>query len=450
MFHLLQARGSLSATGKARAFHEGMAKVVAFHGAVLLAAALVAAFATVWDSHSAGGWKRLRAGAFCEVLSEVLGKTFGGALAAAAEPQPQPLPPAFAPADQPVYLSGELVLVDPINRRGALRIDGDANGRYQDGPLHYFALLPYGMVRYHGAPAELRDLPYGTHLHGYFHRPPAGEENTIPPVPAEQRRHEIPQNHAISLADDFSHYSGQGQAWKLVAYDTKKSKLEVEPIGTLVKDGIRDKYTFDIDGVARIWKQRSLAELDSLQPGLQVQLNLAWAAVGSRDKEFSIADLWLDDDSRRFATELQRRRHVRFQQQRWLPARVDHVEHFDYGGGEVTLTLFGGMDPSLYEDLRATQSTGFWVAAADKTLRTWFHRGDRKVGKVQSWTETPNPPPGSSGIQIKLRFAELLEGYRPGRYVRVKSERWAFVTMPPEERIKSPDDLRRAATLTLP
>jgi hypothetical protein len=287
-------------------------------------------------------------------------------------------------------------------------------------------------------------------LHGYFHRPPAGDENTIPPVPTEQRRHEIPQNHAISLADDFSHYGGQGQAWRIVAHDTKKNKLDVEPIGTFVKDGIQGKYTFDIDSVTRIWKQRAIVELDAIQPGQEVQLNLAWAAVGSRDKEFSIADLWLDDTSRRMATELQRRRHVRFQQQRWIPARVDHVEHFDYGGGEVTLTLVGGMDASLYEDLRATQKTGFWVAAADKTLRTWFHRGDRKVGKVSAWNETTEPPAGSSGIQIKLKFAELLEGYRPGRYVRVKSERWAFVTMPPEERIKFPDDLRRAAILTLP
>ena len=63
---------------------------------------------------------------------------------------------------------------------------------------------------------------------------------------------------------------------------------------------------------------------------------------------------------------------------------------------EITVTLFGGMDPSLYADLKATRDTGFWVATAETTLRTWFHRGDRKVGKVLDWTETANPPPGSS------------------------------------------------------
>lgn len=368
---------------------------------------------------------------------------------AAAGP-PDPLPSAFAPPDEPVYLSGELVLIDPINRRGGLRIDGGANGRYSDGPLHYFAVLPCGTVRYHGAPAELRDIPYGTHLHGYFHLPPAGEEATIPPLPAEQRRHEIPQNHAISLADDFSHYQGQGQAWKIVALDTTKGKLEVAPAGALAKDGIRDTRTFDIDDTVRIWKQRSLVALDAIQPRQEVQMNLAWSAGNSGDGQFSIGDLWLDDESRRAATELQRRRHVRYQQQRWLPARVDHVEHFDHGGGILTLTLVGGMDASLYEDLRATRNAGFFIAAAEKTLRTYRHRGDRKFGKVLSWTEASDPPPGSSGIQFTVKFAEFVDGYRPGRYVRVKSDRWPFVSMPPEERIKSPEDLRRAATLTLP
>lgn len=372
-------------------------------------------------------------------------------LASHAFGQENALPKAspFAPADQSVYLSGELVVVDPVNRRGGLRIDGDDQGRYHDGPLHYFAMLPYGMARYHGAPAELRDIPLGTHLHGYFHLPPAGEENTIPPLPSEQQKHQIRHNHAVVLADDFSHYSRHGQSWKIAALDLKKGKLDVVPTGDLVKEGIREKHTFDIDSVARLWKGRSLVDLDAIRPDQVVQLNLAWAQ-GSRDREFSVADVWLDDESRRWATELQRRRHVRYQQQRWLPASIDHVEHFDYGGGEVTLTLFGGMDPSLYEDMKATRETGFWVAAADKTLRTWFHRGDRKVGKVLDWKEIPDPPQGSSGIQLKLKFAEILEGYRPGRCVRLKCERWAFVTMPPEERLKSPEDLKRSATLTLP
>ena len=98
------------------------------------------------------------------------------------------------------------------------------------------------------------------------------------------------------------------------------------------------------------------------------------------------------------------------------------------------------MDPSLYDDLKANKDKGFGVAAAEKTLRTWAHRADKKIGQVLEWKEIANPPLGSSGIQIRLKFTELLDGYRPGRIVRVKSDSWLFITVPPEERMKSLDE----------
>ena len=345
--------------------------------------------------------------------------------------------PKFVSADAGKYFSGDLVIVDPINHRGALRLDGD-------GPLHYFAILPYGMVGYHGAPAELRDVPLGTHMHGYFHLPPAGEEETIPPHQRSQ-----PNNHALTLEDDFSYYRRRGQAWKVAAVDLKKGKLDVAATGKPVKDGINGKYTFDIDSNTRVWQGRTIVDLDKLALEQTVQLNLSWAQ-GAVNKEFTVTDVWLDDESCTFAAESQRRRHVRYQQQRWLPGWIDHIEHFDYGGAIITITLFGGMDQSLYDDMKATRETGYWVAAAEKTLRTWFHRADRKVGRVQDWKEIASPPQGSSGIQLRLKFAEVLEGYRPGRIVRLKCERWAFVTMPFEERVKSPEDQKRSATMNLP
>ena len=345
--------------------------------------------------------------------------------------------PKFVSADAGKYFSGELVFVDGVNRRGALRLDGD-------GPLHYFAMLPYGMAGYNGAPAELRDVPLGTHMHGYFHLPPAGEEDTIPPHQRAQ-----PNNHALTLEDDFSYYQRRGQAWKIVAIDLKKGKLDVAATGKPVKDGINGKYTFDIDSSTRVWKGRTVVDLDSLAPEQTVQLNLSWSQ-GAVNKEFVVTDVWLDDASRTFATEMQRRRHVRYQQQRWLPGWIDHVEHFDYGGAMITITLFGGLDQSLYDDMKASRETGYWVAAAEKTLRTWFHRADRKVGRVQDWKEIENPPVGSSGIQLRLKFAEVLEGYRPGRNVRLKCDRWAFVTMPFEERVKSLEEQKRSQTMSLP
>jgi hypothetical protein len=375
---------------------------------------------------------------------------FGHYSAAQNAPGPALQPGKFPAANSGTYLSGELVIIDPVNRRGGLRLDGnEPNDRYHSGPLHYFALLPYGMISYNGAPAELRDIPPGTHVHGYFHLPPVGQEATIPPLPKGQERYQINQNHALSLEDDFSFYQRRGQAWKVVSLDSVKGKMNVAPTGEMAKNGINTPYSFDINDVTRIWKGRTVVDLAEIAPGQTVQFNLGWSP-GSRDKEFTVTELWLDEDSRKFSTDLQRRRHVRYQKQRWLPGWIDHVEHNDYGGGVVTFTLFGGMDSSLYADLQATQDKGFHVAVAEPTLRTWFHRSDRKLGKVAEWQESENPPPGSSGIQIKIKFAELLEGYRPGHCVRVKADTWAFVTMPPEERIKSVEEQQSSKVLSWP
>ncbi len=356
----------------------------------------------------------------------------------------------FPPPNTGTYLAGELVLIDPVNRRGGIRLDGnEPHDRYHSGPLHYFAMLPYGMVSFNGAPAELKDIPLGTHVHGYFYVPPVGEEATIPPQPKDMERYEIKQNHALSLEDDFSFYQRRGQSWKVISIDPQKGKINVAPVGQMAKDGINTPYTFDIDDLTQVWKGRTLVELADIAPDQIVQFNLGWSP-GWRDREFTVSELWLDDDSRKFATDLQRRRHVKSQKQRWLPGWIDSVEDNDYGGGIITLTLFGGMDPSLYAELKATQDKGFGVAVAEKSLRTWFHRSDKKIGQVIEWKETDNPPPGSSGIQVRLKFAELLDGYRPGRVVRVKCHDWLFVTMPSEERVKTIEEQQRSTLFRLP
>lgn len=347
------------------------------------------------------------------------------------------------------HLAGELVIVDPVNRRGGLRLDGDGGERYHAGPLHYFAMLPYGMIWLNGAPAELRDIPIGTHVHGYFYVPPVGEESTIPPLPKDMEQFQLKHNHAVSLEDDFSFYQRRGQSWQVVSIDANKGKINVAPSGQMAKDGINTPYTFDIEDVTKVWKGRTLVDLADIAPEQVVQFNLGWSP-GWRDKEFKVSEIWLDDDSRKFATDLQRRRHVKYQKQRWLPGWIDSVEDNDFGGGTVTLTLFGGMAPSLYAELKATQEKGFGVAVAEKSLRTWFHRSDKKIGQVIEWKEAENPPPGSSGIQVRLKFTELLDGYRPGRAVRVKCHDWLFVTMPSEERLKTIEEQKRSAVFSLP
>ena len=41
-----------------------------------------------------------------------------------------PDPGQFAPIEKGHYLAGELVYIDPVNRRGGIRLHGDEKGRY--------------------------------------------------------------------------------------------------------------------------------------------------------------------------------------------------------------------------------------------------------------------------------------------------------------------------------
>ena len=356
----------------------------------------------------------------------------------------------FPPHNSGVYLAGELVVVDPINRRAGIRLDGDGNSqRYLTGPLHYFAMLPCGEVWFNGAAATLRDIPLGTHVQGYFYLPPKGEEETIPP-PLEEFASLIPRhNHAVSLEDDMSFYKRRGQSWKIESLDFETNKVHVESVGTAARDGLSEQQTFDFDQATRVWREGRLVNMRDIEPGTVVQLNLGWAA-GWQDGEFGLDDVWLDEESQAQAAELQRRRNVRYHRIRWLPGRIESVENFDFGGGLVTIALYGGVAKQIHDELHAAKEKRVAVAAAEHTLRTWRHRSDRKFGKLLKWETVENPRPGFSGIRIHMKFTELIDHYRPGNSVRIKSDDWLFVSVPPEERIKSFEDRDDSRRLVLP
>lgn len=371
---------------------------------------------------------------------------FSGSTAHAAENQEVPQPGKF-PERPGNYLAGELVTVDAINRRGGLRLDGDfVDDRYDQAQPHDFAMLPYGMIYYHGAPAELRDIPLGTHLHGSFYLPPQGEEAAIPPTKGPPQ-YGSKFNHAILLEDDFSFYSRRGQAWKIVSIDKQAitgradgyphyspGRMKVVAVGQQAENGLSGEHTLWIKDSARVWKNRMLLDWDALAVDQVVQLNLTWCPEWG-NKEFGVLDVWVDAESQAAATEMQRRIHVQYQRTRWLPGWIDHVEHETGGRGIVTITLFGGMDKSLYDEIKA-KDRPLSVAAAENTLRTYWKGHDAMSGPIVDIKLIENPPLGNSGIQIRWQAGALLDGFRPGRIVRLKKDRWPNSKNPPEERLR--------------
>ena len=94
------------------------------------------------------------------------------------------------------------------------------------------------------------------------------------------------------------------------------------------------------------------------------------------------------------------------------------MKNYDTGGGELTVTLFAGMDSVLYEEIRKSKPR---ICDAEMSLRTWaYHAEYAPHADKLDWNVDKNPPPGSSGIQVRLRVPQMLDGFRPGRVVRLK------------------------------
>jgi len=362
----------------------------------------------------------------------------------------RPVPGQFPPPEEVRSYRGELVFVDHVNRRGSLRLHVD--GHFHEGRLHHFAMLPYGIIRYRGAPAELRDIPLGTVLYGRFYLPPDPETSAVPNV----NRKDVtapPENHAILLEDGPSLCLREGKAWKLS--EVQLSGTEGHLVASLQRDnggeGLGGEHKLTIDGSTRIWRGRELLGLDDLVT------EGSWPAQGQKTfdeqaiylsltwhprylyQQFHVADLWLDDAAMKVATERQRQRHIRHIRTRWMPARVDFVEYGEFGHANVKATLFGGMDESLYADFKP--GTSGKMAAAENTLRTWWPDHDGMDGRITSVERVEGEPPlGSSGIQIQFEVLLILEGFRPGRIVRIRPQNWPNIKPPIEEQVRSFED----------
>lgn len=362
----------------------------------------------------------------------------------------RPAPGKFPPAEHAKSYRGELVFVDHVNRRGSLRLHVD--GHFKEGRLHHFAMLPYGMIWYRGAPAELRDIPIGTVLNGRFYLPPNPETSAVPIVSGKDVTSPA-ENHAILLEDGPSLCLREGKAWELKEIDIQGDQghlvasLRREPDGK----GLGGEHKLTIDGSTRIWRGRELIGMDEMigegtwprqgKKGFDdqsVQVSLTWHPRYLY-QQFHVADIWLDDDAMREATERQRQIHRRHIRTRWMPAFVDSIEYGQFGSAKVRATLFGGMDDSLYEEFRP--GAGGKMAAAEDTLRTWWPDHDGMDGKIVSVQRATEPPPlGSSGIQMEFEVSLILEGFRPGRIVRVRPGSWPNIKPPVEERVRDFSD----------
>ena len=383
-----------------------------------------------------------------------------GACAAAAEAEAfRPEAGKFPPLEKAHAYRGELVFVDHANRRGSLRVQ--STGVFRFSAPRPFAMLPYGSVRYHGAPADLRDIPLGTMLHVRAFLPPDPTTSAVPVLPVNNRQKADAggpgtapaENHILLLEDEPSRCQREGMVWRLKEVDVRQQE------GILVAsrgpkqggDGNAGEETFSFDAATRVWRGReSLRSGHLLEEGTwpasgkkalggqPVLLGVTWKPTpGGVFTRFHISDIWLDDAAMQGATRQQTETHKAFVRSRWMPAWIDAVEYGKFGRATVSATLFGGMDPSLYADFKA--GVPALMNGVENTLK---HTEGGTAGPAQmaargtllEVTKTPGKAPvGSSGIQIQFETDLITEGLRPARAVRVRPASWPDVHLPREE-----------------
>lgn len=382
-----------------------------------------------------------------------------------AEEKPDPriaLDSAFPAADQVKSLSGELILVEHVNRLGILRLDRDGtiNNYYWDFP-HHFQMLPYGSIVYRGAPADLMDVPLGTHLHGKFYLGPEGDYEVKLPDSgytagkmADPNLISVvsPYSRVLQLQDNFSFSESRGEGWKITALGEGSSTLTVERVlladGSPARPGVADggvksTQVLRLDRGTRIWKGREFAALEDLATGQIVQLNLGWVTLlGSTKHDGLCLDIWIDEESRRVAREQQRQIHLAHMKRRGIPATILKTTHVPGEGarGHLTFAFHAGIDEELIAAFAPKSAVIAW--AAEPTLRVYDALNDAKpLGELEI-TRIGNPPPGHSGVEVRAHCWELLEGFRAGRTIRLALKDWSPPDRPREE-LLWPNDTRR-------
>jgi len=315
-------------------------------------------------------------------------------------------------------------------------------------------MLPYGIVRYHGAPADLRDISLNSVMHVRAFLPPDPKLSSVP-VHNRGNPERPAENHVLLLEDEPSFCLREGLVWKLkeVEVQTNQGLIAATRESQAGGDGKANMEKLTFNAATRFWRGRECLSLDDLiadgtwpasgktHLGDQaVQLGLSWQPTPNGIfLRYHIADIWLDEAAMQRATKTQTETHKALIRSRWMPAWVDAVEYGKFGRAKVTATLFGGMDASLYADFKAGSSAQ--MNSVEYTLK--HTHGDYSPahmasgGSILEVTRLPGDAPlGSSGIQIRFETDQIIEGIRPGRVVRVRPTNWPLVNLSREEYLR--------------
>ena len=345
-------------------------------------------------------------------------------LAPGVDPKPavaQLQPGQFPPEGSAIHVAGELIQMDHVNRTGQIRPDRRDDQRTDDyDRAMRFTLLPFGTIRFHGAPAELRDIPIGTHLHGQFYF----DAKTGLPVKGGF-------GSPFLLEDDFSFQQRQQREWRLDLVNLDKGNITVTGVSLSDQKADAKPTVFKVNPATRVWKERGFGALTNLSIGQSLLINITFATLKGPGL---CTDIWLDAESRALSAAQQSEVHRAYEKTHGLPGWIDAV---DNEMRHVTLTLFGGFDSVLTNDFKLNSRVA--VLVAEDSLRCYDQNSDRMYANVLEIKNVPIAL-GSSGIQLVIKPENLLEGFRPRRILRLLANKWPLDDLPWEEMLWPQDN----------
>jgi hypothetical protein len=303
----------------------------------------------------------------------------------------KPVPGVFPPHLSEHRVGGELVSADFIHRRGQFRATGT-------GELVDFTMPPYGTVNYLDSDAELRDVPLGTYFVFFLNQDAAGGFTQL-----------------ATMQDQYTMDASQGLSYRLDAPKLAEGKLVVTKQNEVNVDKTEELLVSDR---TRVWKGEAQIKLTDLAAADDLIFNVTGKTAASPGRG---TDIWVGARTHKLATERQRKDHAAFVKARGLAGWIDQDE-----GNKLTVTLFTG-DPGTFNE---TYMADFVVGKDMKTvvandeLRTWNPPVDGEKSKLLEIQKVPVDCYGTSGVRLVFTVANMLEGFRKGRIVRVFAPGW--------------------------
>ena len=300
-------------------------------------------------------------------------------------------PGEFPPYHSDHRVSGVLIAANFYHRSGTFRT---SNGELVD-----FTMPPFGTVYHLNAEAELRDVPLGTFFLFFLHQDEHGAFTRV-----------------ATMQDEYSMLAGHGFTYRLDEATPEKLKVTKQKKSDTDKPNVGTNELL-VDAATRVWKGDQRIALGDLKPGDDLLINL----TGQNPRHCS--DVWVGAETHQHVTDAQRKKHATFLKERGLPAWIDRVD-----GKKVTVTLFAsdranmqaflkneGIDPAHW----AKEQRSMQMAVADQTLRTYNPPVDNQRSTWLEVLPAPTDCYGCSGERWVIEPNLLLEGFRPGRIVRL-------------------------------